>query len=173
MNKSIQKRQLHESLEVMLQKCYWCERTTGTLLQSFRSKPASKRVKQQIEKHRASTALQRSTLLEVFDNLKIPVQGKRCAGFSAIYKDSGTQLQQAQALDQTLPIVLMAQQLTSVKISYYSITAIFYRLDNHFTVAELLEQNLLEDKERYAEWTVTAAQELQQSASKEEDAFTT
>jgi ferritin-like metal-binding protein YciE len=144
----------------IIRECYWCELEMNDILSDIRNLTTQSDLLQQIEIYRAHIELQTQQLKGIFDEWDGNKDNKlKCLTFEVIIREGIRNVKKAPEgyLLREMNIVIMMQQMTLFKVSSYTISASFFRILNKDRVADILEQILLEEKERYAELNFTAA----------------
>lgn len=154
-NVQIKQHNREDLLLIMLRKIYCCEGQAYKMLKGVLKKATKEDLKVMIENYIIQGGVQAKRLSGILKELG-SIGKMNCSFLDGILQEGkeliGTFPAGSQNRD--IAIITLIQQVAYQKISIYSIIATLCRMRNRIDLAEIIEHNVIEEKERQAELTV-------------------
>lgn len=166
-----------ESLEELLQEeikdTYDAEKQLTKALPKLAKKASSPELKQAFEDHLRQTEQHIERLEQVFEQMEMPVRGKKCEGMKHLIAEGEDMMREAE--DEATRDALMiaaAQKVEHYEIAAYGTMRTWATLLGKTEVAELFEETLDEEKETDQKLTQIAESSVNEEAAEGDEETT-
>jgi ferritin-like metal-binding protein YciE len=152
----------------VLKDLYDAEHQISKALPMMAEKAKSNELKQGFKDHLEMTQKQIDRLEQVFDELKMPAEGKHCKGMEGLIKE-GQEIMQEE-MDPAVrdaALIAAAQKVEHYEISGYGTARSYAQALGHQRIAELLEQTANEEGETDKLLTTMAEDHINRRAKPE------
>ena len=137
---------LHDVFIDGLKDIYDAETQLLKALPQMEAAATSSALKECFSNHLRETQQQVKRLELAFENIDQPVESKTCAAMNSLMEEVQIALQKKSALTRDAAIIAAAQKVEHYEIASYGTLKNWAQLMGHHTAANLLEQNLQEEK---------------------------
>ncbi len=137
---------LHDVFIGGLNDIYDTETQLLTALPKMEAAATSSALKECFTRHLRETQQHVKRLELAFESIDQPVESKSCAASNSLLEEVQIAFQKKSALTRDAAIIAAAQKVEHYEIATYSTLKNWAQLMGHYTAANLLEQNLQEEK---------------------------
>jgi len=161
---------LNDLLEEELKDIYDAEKQLTKALPKLAKKASNVELQEAFEEHLRQTNEHISRLEQVFEQLEMPVRGKKCTGMQNLIKEGNDMIAEAED-DATRDAVMIAaaQKVEHYEIASYGTVRTWANLLGKTDVAAMLEDTLEEEKETDQRLTAIAEGFVNELAAEEDD----
>lgn len=151
-----------DMLVQMLRRSYWAESYMSALLDELQPLSVTPGITRLLHNYKLYIRQQAGILAEALSGEDKDTSRQASAAFESLWREAAQQVYQAPAGSRLrdAAIVIAVQQMAAHKAGNYQIIASFLRLLNYGDMAGIVEDCLIEEKERHAELTELAATQL-------------